>query len=195
MTADTDSTATDGDPVADPEAYHDLSPEEQRDLLDEGYEQAQSDWERLADEDQAATLAALEDATEQTWTAEPWQGSEQYATVPFEVVTLSKPQLNELESQFEVVMKAHRANSEEEFRTAVEGDVKQTFEDLAEWLNGFLAEITTGDLFDERFWRKGQATVGDQTLNLPAGTDIQLLIEVYQHYKEELQNAQSFRQE
>ncbi|MFD1515666.1 hypothetical protein [Halomarina rubra] len=180
--------------ASDDTAFTELPHDEQRAALDKAFEAQQgSAWADLGDDEQAETLAAIEQASEETWMADVWQGSEDIRTIPFEIRQLSAGDLDGLDEKLDLFRQAEAAEDEAELREVLGADPHETFEDLAEWINEFLADATTGKVFDARFWRDGETVVGSKTVQVPPGTDIQLLVEIWAYYSEEQERAQKFR--
>ena len=206
-------TPTDGDPMEDREAFEALSHDEQADLLAPGLEDLKGKtgsgaWRHLTDSEQRATVDAIEgrerelsateramqEALDETWTAELWAHDDDVPTVPFECRELSAEEqavvqdlaglMARLEGQLAGMAEADADDIPDLDTTSQYFETPQGIEEFILWL---LADVTVDDAFDEERFRTGRG--------LRSNTRTLLLQEIVFRYQEEQANALKFRTE
>lgn len=189
------------DAIDDPEAWHELSHDEQSDALAAKHEEESRvhddgirDFDAIDEPTQQDTLDAIQQSLDETWTAECFAFDSDAPTVPFEVVELTEGQQDTVEERAQLIAQVEELGQQDGIETADDikaelgDDAAELFDSLDElddWLNQFLADITTGSKFDSVWWAAG---------DYPAGLRTELLSETFMRYHERSEAAQSFRQ-
>lgn len=188
--------------INDADDWRDLSPDEQREVLDVGWEETDTDeagvrdWDRIDDATQQDTLDAIQQSLDETWTAHAFEGIEDETTVPFEMRKMNDDQQSELEDRAQLLAQVDAAGEKEgvenadDLKAELGDDAAELFESLGElesWLNDFLDDATAGDRFVSEWWADGT--------NYPGGLRLELFFEVFARYSDRLETAQSFRTE
>ena len=204
------------DPMQDADAWRDLDREEQSHILDKGLadlvgDRGEGHWRHLSTRAKRETLdviegrsglgdepnseelseaeAAMQDALDQTWTAELWAHTEDVPTVPVKCRELSDQEQDIMTDGFRLMAALDDQAEDVDDIDDVTFD-SEFFDSLGQferWLFAFLADVTAEDGFDEERFRTGH--------RLRSGTRQELLSEVFFRYEEEARNAQKFRQE
>lgn len=182
--------------INDPEEWKSLSAEEQSEILQEGYEQTQNsgsegdipNWEEVDEVSQEQTLAALQGALDETWTAKVFEGDGSKRTIPFEMNQMTEEQQDSVTEWMEVFAELEESGVDdldelEDLDQA--GEILDTLDEFDPWLDQFLADLSDGEQFTAEWWEDGSM--------LPAGTKLQLFFNVFGRYQEQSQNTQSFR--
>lgn len=175
-----------------------ISRDEQREVLQEGLQQELGDepgvgevprWDTVDEVTQEQTLAAIEGALDESWTARAFEDSPKQ-TVPFEMRQLTEAQQDDVLEWVQVFAALHGADAEsvDELRDQMDNadEVIEKLDDFNSWANGFLAEITVGDRFDAAWWASGDA---------PSGTRLELFEGVLERYEGQISGSKSFRGE
>ena len=176
---DSGSDGSDADPLNDPEDWQALDRDEQDRLLSERQE------ERESEEEQAAIEAAREHegAREQlagllgTWEATI---SGKRGEVTIECHELSDPQDEAVLDRAADLAEVQAAGEAED----VEAEMFNSIDDLFDWLNTFLAEITVDDELDAEFWEHGR---------YPGGGRFQLFFALVEQAGGKLEAVEGFR--
>lgn len=215
MVADTDNGVDAPDPMEDADAWADLSREEQSDILDAGLadlrgETGSGAWRHLDESDQEATVDAIErtatepvqgelseteramqEALEQTWTAEVFRDLEDVPTVPFECRELTTQEQDMLMEVGQAVMSLEGQAAGDDDASLEDLELESasfdSVEELDEWLSAFLADVTTDPAFDAERFRTGRG--------LRSNTRKLLFVEIFVRSQEESDRAMKFRQE
>lgn len=182
--------------INDSDEWQQLSNDEQRDILQQGFEEELGRepgvgeiprWEDTDEVTQEQTLAAIEGALDETWTALLFD-DEPRKTVPFEVRELSEADQDELLEWMQVFgqLEQAEADSVEELRDEIDDadELMGRLDQFESWMTGFLAEITTGEAFDSDWWAAA---------DFPGGTRIALFEAVVERYEGQMTGAESFQ--
>lgn len=188
--------------IDDPDAWRELSHEEQSDALaakhaeeSRTHDDGVRDWDAIDNPTQEDTLAAIQQSLDETWTAECFAFDSDSPTVPFEVLELTEAQQDTLEERAQLVAQVEEAGEKDGVETADDlkaelgddaAELFDSLDDLDAWLNQFMEDITAGDHFTAEWWADG----GD----MPAGLRLELFFEVFTRYNDRMEAAQSFRQ-
>jgi hypothetical protein len=217
-TPDVDS---DGDqPWDDAEQWTSLSRDEQSAALDAGLADLRGDqgdgaWRHRSEQEQRATIAAIERdadagsqatpvsdaeramqaALEQPWTAEIFRHDDAIPTVPFECRELTGAEQAKLQEAGRIMMsleervEAAAGDADLDDLEAVDIDSEHFDEvsDLDDWIPELLGDVVVADEFDAERFRTGE--------RLRSNTRRELFMELFARYEEEIQRAQEFRQE
>lgn len=207
--------ATDTTSSHDAEEWEALSREEQSAALDEGLERLRDKtegevrkWppekrvatedaiERDHDRDRETTATDLPAAAQEmqrelqeTWTAKVFEGVEDTTTLEFEIQELSQATKDELDEAGRLIAQL-QATAEDEADIDdfdIESDHFDSIDELEEWIPEFLATVTAHEWYTEERWRSGE--------DIKAGIRELLIMEVYYHYDQEMQQAVEFRSE
>lgn len=186
--------------INDPEEWESLSHEEQSEILQEGYDKAENtngtggddrdipDWEEVDEVSQEQTLAALQGALEETWTAKVFEQDDDQRTIPFEICQMTEEQQDSVTEWMEVFAELEESgvDSLDEIDDLDQaGDILDTLDEFDPWLNQFLADLSVGETFTVDWWSDGT--------KLPAGTKLQLFFKIFGRHQEQSKNTQSFR--
>lgn len=205
-----DTDTTDTDPMQDADAWQALDSDEQSEILDEGLARLKGDegeghWRHLSDAAQRQTLdaiegrrdpdelsdaeAAMQEALEQTWTAELWDHSDDVPTVPLECRELSDQEQDIMTDGFQLLAAIdEQADDVDDIDdVAFDSEFFDSIGQFEDWLFAFLADITADDGFDEERFKTGH--------RLRSGTRQELLASIFFRYQEEAERAQKFRTE
>jgi len=196
------------DPMQDAAAWQALDPDEQDAILGEGLadlkgETGSGHWRHLSadiqaearraierdDADLSEAEAAMREAVSQTWTAELFVAHDDVPTVPLPCRELSEQEQQILRDGFQVFDAIeNQADDPETLEDiAVDSEYFTSIEQFEDWLMSFLADVVTGDGFDEERFSSGAG--------LRSGTRGELLAELVFRYQEEAERAQKFRME
>lgn len=207
MTTDTDTTNRGVDPevMEDPAAWQDLSREEQDDILDQGLqnlkgEAGDGEWRHLTDDEQDATIdaiessvseteAAMQAALQETWTAHIFEDLDNVPTVPFECRELDAEEKETLFEAARLVMKVQdEVDSEADLETLdIDTGRFETLSDLDDWMADLLGSVTHDPAFDAERFRTGRG--------MRPNTRRLLFMEIFLRYQEEQERAIKFRTE
>lgn len=186
--------------INDMEEWQSLSNEEQSEILQEGFEKAESggsgssdrnipNWEEVDEVSQEQTLAALQGALDDTWTAKVFEGDDSQKTIPFEMRQMTEEQQDSVTEWMDVFaeMKNSGVDSLDELEDNLDqaGELLDMLDDFDPWLNQFLADLSVGEHFTVEWWSRGK--------KLPAGTKLQLFYTVFERHQDQSKNTQSFR--
>lgn len=195
--------SADNAPPVSPDAYRELSRDEQRDLLDAGFEAQQPDptehrkafraLERARQEsyrvsdDMSETEQAMAEALQQTWTANLFEALEDHPTVPFEMRRLPESVRALATEVAEILYVGEGAETEEELEELVADSSFGSADALDEWLPEFLAFATMDESYDAERFETGRGMV--------EGTRKHLLLEIYLREQEDIETVAKFRAE
>lgn len=182
--------------INDADEWSSLSRDEQSEILQEGLQTEHGDepgvgaiprWEDTDEVTQKQTLAAIEGALDETWTALLFE-DEPRKTVPFEVRELSEAEQDEMMEWVQVFgrLEQAQADSVEELRAEVDDadEIMGRLEEFEPWMESYLAQITDGSTFDVEWWAAA---------DYPGGTRLALFEEVIQRYEDQMAGAESFQ--
>lgn len=182
--------------INDADEWQDLSSDEQSEILQQGLEDEHGDepgvgeiprWEDTDDVSQKQTLAAIEGALEETWTALLFEDSPR-PTIPFEVRELSEAEQDEMMEWVQVFGRLQQAEAEsvEDLRDEVADadEIMDRLDEFEPWMESYLAEITDGSTFDDEWWAAA---------DYPGGTRLALFEEVIERYEDQMAGAESFQ--
>lgn len=182
--------------INDADEWSSLSRDEQSEFLQQGLESEHGDvpgvgeiprWEDTDEVTQKQTLAAIEGALDETWTALLFEDSAR-PTIPFEVKELSESEQDEMMEWMQVFGRLEQAEAEsvEELRAEVDDadEIMDRLEEFEPWMGSYLAQITTGETFDAEWWAAA---------DYPGGTRLALFEEVIQRYEDQMAGAESFQ--
>lgn len=204
MSASADSGGGLPEHSEDREAWDELGNPEQQDELvgamqdrpmDGGDESDVRDWDDYDEPTKSDTMAAIEQALEDTWTIEAFEAIEDKRTIPVEVYELTGDQKEAIEEHAEVIHRVSQAGEAEDVEDAADlreelgddaDDLFDDLEDVEDWLFAFLGDVTEDPTLDAEWWRDGD--------NYPAELHSEVFSEIFVRHQERQQAAQSFRE-
>lgn len=182
--------------INDADEWQQLSADEQSEILQQGLQTELGDepgvgeiprWDDFDETSQEQTIAAIEGALEETWTALLFEDDSRQ-TIPFEVSELTEKQQDELMEWLQVFGTLEQADAEsvEGLRDELDDvdEIIDQLDDFEPWVDGYLAEITTGEAFDAQWWSSGA---------YPSGTRLELFTIVILRYEDQMAGAESFQ--
>lgn len=180
----TDTEAGDGaQDYSSAESWQTLDAEEQDRVLTERLEEEQGlgtgSFDSLDEGEQASAIERLEGKLEETWQAIILED------VVVECFELSEAQMDEVFDKARVMFEV--ADTEAEDADDIDPDLLDSLDEVNEWLNEFLADITEEDEMSQDYWEDGS--------RYPKGTRLELFLEVFNKYSQDMEATQSFRTE
>lgn len=182
--------------INDADEWQQLSANEQSEILQEGLQTEYEDepgigdiprWEDTDEATQEQTLAAIEGALAETWTALCFEDYDRQ-TIPFEIHELTGSQQEELMEWMQVfgVLQEAEAKDIDELREEIEDtdEILDKLDRFEDWMHEYLAEITNGATFDPTWWA---------TADYPSGLETELVKSVVMRYNEQFGGVESFR--
>lgn len=194
--------------TTNPEAYHALDVDQQRDLLDEGFERQRPDWEKRTraeqsrafkalrgaeaesvevSDDMSETERAMQEALQDTRTAHLFEDLENTPTVPFELRRIPSDVRDIVDEVGGIIHSGEAIESEEDLEDLIEASSFQDMDDINDWIVAFLEWVTVDPAFDAERFESGHGMV--------EGTRKHLMLDIYLHQQEDIQRVAEFRTE